>query len=100
MLRVNYLFLITHLGLSFNIGLSITNASNVTIAGVRDVPVEISGGSTERAALELTDRMVPALDNHNTPLNIFLDLSKAFDTLESYHSIRQTSLLWYPRYLL
>ena len=29
-----------------------------------------SGHSTELAALELTDRIIPALDNHNTPLNI------------------------------
>ena len=59
-----------------------------------------SGHSTELAALELTDRIISALDNHNTPLNIFLDLSKAFDTLvfRSYYFIRQTSLLWYPRY--
>ena len=42
-----------------------------------------SGHSTELAALELTDRIITALDNHNTPLNIFLDLSKAFDTLDS-----------------
>ena len=39
-----------------------------------------SGHSTELAALELTDRIITALDNHNTPLNIFLDLSKASDT--------------------
>ena len=51
-----------------------------------------SGHSTELAALELTDRIITALDNHNTPLNIFLDLSKAF---RSYYIIRQTSLLWY-----
>ena len=41
-----------------------------------------SGHSTELAALELTDRIITALDNYNTPLNIFLDLSKAFDTLD------------------
>ena len=41
-----------------------------------------AGNSTELAALELTDIIITALDNHNTPLNIFLDLSKAFDTLD------------------
>ena len=59
-----------------------------------------SGHSTELAALELSDRIITALDNHNTPLNIFLDLSKAFDTLDHTIIIRQTSLLWYPKYRL
>ena len=52
-----------------------------------------SGHSTELAALELTDRNITALDNHNTPLNIFLDLSKAFDTLD--HTILSDKLLYY-----
>ena len=38
--------------------------------------------STELAALELIDRITLELDKGNTPLNIFLDLSKAFDTLD------------------
>ena len=52
-----------------------------------------SGHSTELAALELTDRIITALDNHNTPLNIFLELSKAFDTLD--HTILLDKLLYY-----
>ena len=52
-----------------------------------------SGHSTELAALELTDRIISALDNHNTPLNIFLDLSKAFDTLD--HTILSDKLRYY-----
>ena len=41
-----------------------------------------SGHSTEHAALELTDRIITNIDNKKSPLNIFLDLSKAFDTLD------------------
>ncbi len=39
------------------------------------------GHSTEYAALELVDRITLEMDSMNTPVNIFLDLSKAFDTL-------------------
>ena len=62
-----------------------------------------AGHSTELSALELTDRIITALDNHNSPLNIFLDLSKAFDTLDHtilfdkllYYGIRDTSYITY-----
>ena len=52
-----------------------------------------SGHSTELAALELTDIIITALDNHNTPMNIFLDLSKAFDTFD--HTILLDKRLYY-----
>ena len=41
--------------------------------------------SAEFAVLELIDRITQSLDNGQTPVNIYLDLSKAFDTLD--HSI-------------
>ena len=41
--------------------------------------------STEFAALELIDRIITNMDNDETPINIYLDLSKAFDTID--HSI-------------
>ncbi len=37
--------------------------------------------STEFAALELTDRITIQMHHGNTPISIFLDLSKAFNTL-------------------
>ena len=38
--------------------------------------------STEFAALELADRIITCMDHNDTPINIYLDLSKAFDTLD------------------
>ena len=37
--------------------------------------------STEHALIELTDRILTNMDNNITPTTIFLDLSKAFDSL-------------------
>ena len=38
--------------------------------------------STELSALELIDRIIHAMDRRQIPINIYLDLSKAFDTLD------------------
>ena len=38
--------------------------------------------STEFAALELLDILVNHMDKYEVPINIFLDLSKAFDTID------------------
>ena len=66
-----------------------------------------SGHSTEHAALELTDRIITNIDNKKSPLNIFLDLSKAFDTLDHnillhklhHYGIRETPLKLLKSYL-
>ncbi len=49
--------------------------------------------STEYAALELVDRVMSEMDKKNTPASIFLDLSKAFDTLN--HEILLEKLNYY-----
>ena len=49
--------------------------------------------STELAAVEMIDIFTQELDKSNTPLNIFLDLSKAFDTLD--HEIMLYKLEYY-----
>ena len=41
-----------------------------------------TGHCTEYAALEIIDRVTTQLDNKDIPLNIFLYLSKAFDSLD------------------
>ena len=38
--------------------------------------------STEHASLELSDQIIYAMDRGETPLTIFMDLSKAFDTID------------------
>ena len=49
--------------------------------------------STEFAALELVERIINEMDNNNVPINIFMDLSKAFDTLD--HQILFYKLEYY-----
>ena len=52
--------------------------------------------STEFAALELTDLILEDMDNGKIPIAIFLDLSKAFDTIN--HQILLTKLYHYGIY--
>ena len=49
--------------------------------------------STQLAALELVDRITRDLDIGNTPISIFIDLSKAFNTLD--HNILLSKLHYY-----
>ena len=49
--------------------------------------------STQSAALELIDRLMISMDKGKTPLAIFLDFSKAFDTLD--HEILLYKLKYY-----
>ena len=66
-----------------------------------------TGHSTEMAALELIDRLYQAMDNGTVPFCIYLDLSKAFDTLNHdilleklcYYGIQNTELKLFKSYL-
>ena len=63
--------------------------------------------STELATLELTDRILQNVDARNLSLTVFMDLSKAFDTLDhsilftklKYHGIQDNELMWFNSYL-
>ena len=52
-----------------------------------------TGHSTELASLQLTDYLIKQMDQGSTPLNIYIDLSKAFETLD--HSILLSKLSYY-----
>ena len=66
-----------------------------------------AGHSTEYAILELIDQVSNALDNNKFVLRVFIDLSKAFDTV--YHNIlleklsmyggKGNNLKWFHSYL-
>lgn len=49
--------------------------------------------STDFACADLTDRILQQLDNRKNPIAIFMDLSKAFDTLD--HKILLSKLQYY-----
>ena len=52
-----------------------------------------AGHSTELASIELIDRITQDLEKDKIPISIFLDLSKAFDTLD--HIILLQKLNYY-----
>ena len=63
--------------------------------------------STEYAAMELTDKVLKDIDEKNISLAIFMDLSKAFDTLDhsilikklAHYGVKGTALEWFTSYL-
>ena len=63
--------------------------------------------STEYAAMELPDKVLKDIDEQNISLAIFMDLSKAFDTLDhsilikklAHYGVNGTALEWFISYL-
>ena len=66
-----------------------------------------AGISTEMALVDAVDKIYDALGKKLTTVGIFLDLSKAFDTIDheilisklSHYGIRGTSLSWFKSYI-
>ena len=65
------------------------------------------GHSTETACLELIDKLTNKLHNKEIPFCIFIDLSKAFDTLNhsillrklKYYGLDNNAISWFKSYL-
>ena len=65
------------------------------------------GHSTEHACLEFLDKVTCDLDNGKIPISIFIDLSKAFDTINhqillkklQYYGLDNTAVKWFGSYL-
>ena len=63
--------------------------------------------SIEYAALELIDRIINEMDKNEIPIDIFLDLSKAFDTIDhtillhklKYYGLEDSTLRLFESYL-
>ena len=66
-----------------------------------------AGHYTEHAAIEIVDKIIKNLDMNELPINIYLDLSKAFDTLDrsiliqklKFYGIEGNSLKIFQNYL-
>lgn len=66
-----------------------------------------SNRSTSMAVLEMTDKISAAMENNQFSVGVFVDLSKAFDTLDhnillnklNYYGIRGIAYNWFKSYL-
>ena len=57
-----------------------------------------SGHSTEYAIMEVIDRTITALDSNEIPINIFLDISKVFYSLDHKMLFKKIKHVWNMRH--
>ena len=63
--------------------------------------------STEHAILQLTNQILQSFENNQFTIGVFIDLSKAFDTVDhkillkklSFYGVRNVNLKWFQSYL-
>ena len=67
--------------------------SSIIYNGRSPCPIQNSYHSTELAAAEVIDSVIQNIHNNKIPLNVYLDLSKAFNTLD--HQIL-LHIYWIP----
>ena len=53
------------------------------------------GHSTEHTLIELVNRIYNSFNENQYTSGVFIDLSKAFDTVNQKHSSKKTKNLWY-----
>ena len=54
--------------------------------------------STSLAILELVEEITTAIDDYKSTVGVFIDLKKAFDTVDHNILVKKTRVLWYKRY--
>ena len=55
-----------------------------------------SGMSTTEALLDLVEEITTSLENNKYTVGVFIDLKKAFDTVDHDILCKQTAFLWFP----
>ena len=53
--------------------------------------------STQHAVISLVNNITNSLDSSNIVIGVFLDLKKAFDTVDPYNSSKETIFIWDQR---
>ena len=84
-----------------------TISPQTTFSITISMALEKNTQNTETATLEFIDRIFSDLDNNKIPIAIFLDLSKAFDTIDhqilltklEHYGIANNELNWFTSYI-